>query len=171
MKPQDIVILLKLLLIESSEWRFESLAKTLHMSSSTIFLALKRAEMSGLYHKKTRTVNRTAFLEFLLFGLKYVFPVDIGKKAKGIPTAHSANPLARLIVSESDIYVWKSVFGNVRGQTIEPLYPSVPLLAFEDVQLYELLALIDALRVGKAREKQLAATLLTRKIMNKNAHQ
>jgi hypothetical protein len=165
MKSQDIIILLKLLLIESTEWRFESLAKTLHMSSATIFFALKRAEISGLYHKNTRTVNRTAFLEFLLYGLKYVFPGVLGKLAKGIPTAHSANPLAQLIVSESDIYVWKCAFGTVRGQTIEPLYGTIPQLAQEDAVLYELLALIDALRVGKARERQLATALLTKKIM------
>jgi hypothetical protein len=165
MKSQDIIILLKLLLVESTGWRYEALAKTLHMSSSTIFAALKRAEISGLYHKSTRTVNRIAFLEFLLYGLKYVFPVVLGKLAKGIPTAHSANPLAQLIVSESDIYVWKSAYGTVRGQIIEPLYATVPQLAQEDAQLYELLALIDALRVGKARERQLATALLTKKIM------
>jgi hypothetical protein len=168
MKPQDIIILLKLLSIESTDWRYATLAETLHMSSSTIFAALKRAEMSGLYHKNTRTVHREALLEFLTFGLKYVFPAVAGKLAKGIPTAHSASPLAQLIVSQSDIYVWKSALGTVRGQTIEPLYVTIPQLVKEDAQLYELLSLIDALRVGKAREKQLATTLLTQKIMNKN---
>jgi hypothetical protein len=168
MKPQDILILLKLLSVESTEWRYATFAQSLHMSTSTIFAALKRAELSGLYHKNTRTVHREALLEFLLFGLKYVFPVGLGKVAKGIPTAHSANPLAQFIVSESDIYVWKSANGTVRGHTIEPLYITIPQLAKEDSQLYEILTLIDALRVGKAREKQLATTLLTQKIMQKN---
>jgi hypothetical protein len=168
MKPQDILILLKLLLVEATDWRYAPFAEALHMSTSTIFAALKRAEIAGLYHKNTRTVHREAFLEFLLFGLKYVFPAEVGKVAKGIATAHSANPLAQLIVSESDIYVWKCSFGNIRGQTIEPLYATIPQLAKEDARLYEMLALIDALRVGKAREKQLATKLLTQKIMNKN---
>lgn len=164
MKPQDIIILLKLLLLEKQDWKYATLAADLKMSSSTIFAALDRAELSGLYHKKTRTVYREAFLEFLIHGFKYVFPAIPGKLAKGIPTAHSANPLAQYINSEKDVYVWKSAYGTIRGQTIEPLYASVPQLAQSDTQLYELLSLIDALRVGKAREKNIAIEELTKRI-------
>lgn len=165
MKSQDIVILFKLLLIEGSEWRYAALAESLQMSSSTVFAALNRATVTGLYHKNSKTVHREAFLEFLFYGLKYVFPAEAGKLAKGIPTAHSAAPLSQYIVSESDIYIWKSVYGDVRGQVITPLYATVPQLAQADSSLYEFLALTDALRVGKAREKQLAKEILTQKIM------
>ena len=164
MKSQDIVILMKLLLLEKEDWKYATLAEDLNMSSSTIFAALNRAELSGLYHKNTRTVYRDAFLEFLIHGFKYVFPAIPGKLAKGIPTAHSANPLAKFINSDKDVYVWKSAFGTIRGQTIEPLYISVPQLAQKDVKLYELLSLIDALRVGKAREKNIAIEELTKRI-------
>jgi hypothetical protein len=37
-----------------------------------------------------------------------------------------------------------------------PLHPSVPFAAMQDAKLYELLALFDALRVGKARERGMA---------------
>lgn len=166
MKSQDIVILLKLLRIERTEWRFASLAQAVQMSSSTVFAALNRAAVVGLYHKNSKTVHRAALLEFLIYGLKYVFPAELGKVTKGIPTAHSAAPLTQYIVSESDIYVWQSAYGTVRGQSITPLYATVPQLVQEDGSLYECLALIDALRVGKAREKQLAIQLLTQKIMH-----
>jgi predicted transcriptional regulator len=166
MKSQDIVILLKLLLVEETEWRFASLAQALQMSSSTVFAALNRAALAGLYHKNSKTVHREALLEFLIYGLKYVFPVEVGKVVKGIPTAHSAAPLMQYIVSELDIYVWKSAYGNVKGQSITPLYASVPQFVQEDAPLYEFLALIDALRIGKAREKQLAKELLMQKIMH-----
>lgn len=169
MKPQDIIILLKLLLIENNEWTYASLAEDLKMSTSTIFAALSRAELSGLYHKNTKTIYRDGLLEFLIHGLKYVFPTIPGKLAKGIPTAHSANPLSRYIIAEKDIYVWKSAYGTIRGQIIEPLYASVPELAQKDTQLYELLALIDALRVGKAREKNIAIEELTKKIIKNHA--
>jgi gentisate 1,2-dioxygenase len=165
MKSQDIVILLKLLLVEGSEWRYAHLAQSLQMSSSTIFAALNRAAVTGLYHKNSKTIHREALLEFLLFGLKYVFPAEVGAFAKGIPTAHSAAPLSQWIVSELDIYVWKSAYGTVRGHSIKPLYETVPQLVQSDPALYELLALIDALRVGKAREKQFAKEILTQKIM------
>lgn len=164
MKPQDIIILLKLLLLEKEDWKYSTLAEELQMSSSTIFAALNRSIESGLYHKNTRTVNRDALLEFLIHGFKYVFPASPGKLAKGIPTAHSANPLAQAIQSEKDVYVWQSAFGTIRGQTITPLYESVPQLVQKDAQLYELLSLVDALRVGKAREKDLAIQELTKRI-------
>jgi predicted DNA-binding transcriptional regulator len=164
MKAQDIVILLKILLLEKEGWRYSSLAEDLQMSSSTVFSALKRAELSGLYHKNTRTVHRSALLEFLIHGFKYVFPTIPGKLAKGVPTAHSANPLAQYIQSDKDVYVWKSVYGTTRGQTIIPLYETVPQLVQKDIQLYELLTLIDALRVGKAREKEFAIQELTKRI-------
>jgi predicted transcriptional regulator len=168
MKAQDIVILLKILLLEKENWSYSSLAKDLKMSSSTVFAALKRAELSGLYHKNTKTIHRSALLEFLIHGFKYVFPTSPGKLAKGIPTAHSANPIAQYIQSDKDVYVWKSAFGTTRGQTIIPLYENVPQLAQKDVQLYELLSLIDALRVGKAREKEFAIQELTKRIENQN---
>ena len=164
MKPQDIIILLKLLLIEGDDWRYATLAQSLQLSSSTVFEALNRASLSGLYHKGTKTVHRIALLEFLFFGLKYVFPTTIGKIVRGIPTAHSALPLSQYIVSESDIYVWKYAYGNIRGQAIEPLYATVPHITQNDQLLYEFLALIDTLRVGKAREISLAKELLTLKI-------
>ena len=169
MKSQDIIILLKLLLLEKEDWKYATLAEDLNMSSSTIFAALNRANLAGLYHKNTRTINKDGLLEFLIHGFKYVFPVTLGKLAKGIPTAHSANPLAQYIHSEKDIYVWQSAYGTIRGQTIIPLYASVPQLVQKDAQLYELLSLIDALRVGKAREKNLAIEELTKRIGGNHA--
>jgi hypothetical protein len=164
MKSQDIIILLKLLLLEKEDWKYATLAEDLNMSSSTIFAALNRANLAGLYHKTTRTINRDALLEFLIHGFKYVFPVTLGKLAKGIPTAHSASPLAQYINSEKDVYVWQSAYGTIRGHTIIPLYATVPQLVQKDAQLYELLSLIDALRIGKAREKNLAIEELTKRI-------
>ena len=39
---------------------------------------------------------------------------------------------------------------------IEPLHPAAPKTCLKDTKLYEYLALCDALRVGKVREKNLA---------------
>ena len=47
---------------------------------------------------------------------------------------------------------------------IDPLYPSVPAAAAEDPRLHELLALADALRVGRARERSMARTELTKRL-------
>jgi hypothetical protein len=52
--------------------------------------------------------------------------------------------------------VWPYGHGKLRGHSIVPLYPSVPEAATKDPKLHELLALVDALRVGKAREREIA---------------
>ena len=54
--------------------------------------------------------------------------------------------------------------GNVSGQAIEPLYAGASKAAKEDPKLYELLSLVDALRVGKAREQNLAEDELRNRI-------
>ncbi len=106
-----------------------------------------------------------ALLDFLKCGIAYVFPQRPGPLVKGVPTAHSAPPLNEQIVS-NEHYVWPSARGTVRGQAIEPLYPSVVKAIENDKRLYELLALVDALRVGRAREKALAIEALEKRIIN-----
>lgn len=106
---------------------------------------------------------RSSILEFLQYGLSYVFPQQPGALVRGIPTAHSAPPLDKLIQS-NELYVWPSAKGNARGQAIEPLYSSVVIAIEKDSKLYELLALVDALRVGRVREKQLAMEELKKRL-------
>jgi hypothetical protein len=98
---------------------------------------------------------RAALKEFLIHGLKYTFPVEPGPLVRGMPTAHSAHPLSKKIIS-IEPYVWPDDEGRVRGQAIEPLYPSAPAVAKKDQAITELLSLMDALRVGRAREQKIA---------------
>ena len=110
-------------------------------------------------------VMKAALLEFLVHGIKYVFPARPGLLLRGMPTAHSAPPLAgRIISSEDDIYVWPYDNGTVRGQAIFPLYDKVPQAAEKDKALYELLALVDAIRAGQARERTIAASELEKRL-------
>jgi hypothetical protein len=44
------------------------------------------------------------------------------------------------------------------------LYQSVPQAVANDQKLYELLALVDAIRDGRARERNLAISELTRRL-------
>lgn len=134
------------------------LARELSISPAEVSMSLDRALGVGLLDSKKRKVMAVPFLEFLRHGLKYVFPTEPGPLCRGIPTSHSAPPLSRRIVSEdNDQYVWPHAEGRVRGQAIAPLYETAPDAARRDPQLYELLALVDALRVGRARERNLAA--------------
>ena len=165
LRPQDILVLLKLLASRGREWRQVDLAQELGLSQYEISAALRRAEYSGFLDRSKKRLNKSALEEFLLHGLKYVYPAKPGAVCRGVPTAHSAPPISKKIVSSPhDQYVWPHDDGEVRGQGIPPLYASAPEAARKDPKLHELLALVDALRVGRARERQIAADELKRRL-------
>lgn len=166
MRPQDIVVLLKIIALERDDWYNAELALALQISPSEISEALNRCRIAGLMDATKRKVHRHALLEFLVYGLKYVFPALPATLVKGIPTAHSAPPLNQAIAGGSDVYVWASAKGTHRGQAIMPLYKSVPDVAQNDLPFYELLAITDAMRVGSAREHKLAKEALEKRLLN-----
>lgn len=94
--------------------------------------------------------------EFAVHGAKYAFPADRLPVSVGVPTSHSAPAFAGVFAPGSDDWVWPHPNGSVRGQGLEPLHPSVPFAAMQDAKLHEMLALFDALRVGRARERGMA---------------
>ncbi len=163
MKPQDIVILLKIIAMDNGNWQQKPVAEALIMSQSEISQSVARMQYAGLLFENGKKVMRSAFLEFLQHGISYVFPQKPGAMVRGIPTAHSALPLNKIILSQEN-YVWPSAKGKIRGQSIIPLFPTVPDAAVKDSQLHELLSLVDALRIGKVRERNLALTELTKRI-------
>ena len=136
MKPQDILVLLKLLLSEKEEWSQPGLAKSLHMSASEVNHGLKRLAKAKLYNPVTKKCLRRSLAEFLIHGAKYAFPTEPGSLRHGIPTAHCAPPLSKALVFDpADCYVWEDRTGSVVGQTIEPIYSSAPKAAKEDPRL------------------------------------
>lgn len=155
MKPQDILILLKIISLGNESWNQTSLAESLYMSQSEISQSLARSKYSGLLDGSGKKVMFRTFFDFLKFGISVVYPVKPGAIVRGIPTAHSAEPLSDFILS-NEMYVWPYPFGENRGQAITPLYPSVAKASLIDKKLYELLSLTECLRVGRLREKNLA---------------
>ena len=165
MRPQDIVVLLNIISKDSSPWMMKDLAQETNISPSEVSESLNRSYLAGLIDKSKKKIMRHALLEFLIHGLRYVFPQKPGATVRGIPTAFSAPPLDDLIRSDEKL-VWPYAQGNVRGQAIEPLYPSVIEAALKNSQLHELLALVDALRVGRVRERELAKVELEKRILH-----
>ena len=96
-----------------------------------------------------------------MHGLKYAFYPERGERTRGVPTAHAAQPLKRLLAPPP---VWPDPNGTTRGYAFEPLYRTVPSIAKRDKNLYELLALIDAIRDGRARERQMACKALSERL-------
>lgn len=164
MRPQDIVVLLKIILLGKNEWQFQDLSRSLYISGAEINASLNRSKSAGLIDFNRKRVNKLALLEFLEHGLQYVFPVMPGSLSKGLPTAHSHPALQQNIISDS-IYVWPDLHGKEYGQAIDPLYNNQVKAALEDSSLYEALAIVDILRAGKNREVKIGIQRL-KKILN-----
>lgn len=163
MRPHDVVVLLKIASKGSAPWMMKDLALELGISQSEVSESLNRSVYAGLIADDKKSVMKSALLEFLEFGLKYMYPQQLGAVVRGMPTAFSAPPLADKIVSDENV-VWPFAEGKARGQAIEPLHPGVPKACLQDSELYKLLALTDGIRVGKAREKKLAMDELRKRL-------
>lgn len=163
MRPQDIVILLEIITREEG-WTMKDISRGLNISGSEVSESLHRSSMAGLIDGSKKKVMRNALMEFLKYGLRYVFPQTPGAIVRGVPTAYSAPPLNGMIMS-GDKLVWPYPKGEERGQRIEPLYPTVVEPALQNPKLYELLALVDALRVGRVRDQELAAVELEKRVL------
>lgn len=159
MRPQDIVVLLKIITIEQPAWQFKDLAYALALSPAEVTESLNRSQLAGLVDPTKRRVHRQSLLEFIQHGLHYVFPQVPGAMVNGVPTAHAHPYFAQHFQSEFR-YVWPLPEGEVRGLAIEPLYPALPKVACKDENLYLLLACIDIIRVGRVREINKAKEVL-----------
>ena len=157
LKPQDIYVLLKIT-ANHDKWSYSTLAKQLYMSPSEVHASLKRSAESRLFDSNRKRVRRKELLEFLLHGVPYAYPARRGGMGRGMKTSFAAPPLSKLIESDVSIPpVWPDATGADRGYEIEPLHHKAPFAAKEDDGLYELLSLVDALREGRARERQIAS--------------
>jgi len=165
LKPQDIIILLKIIALGKQSWFHHTLAYDLGLSQSEVSQSLNRSKYAGLIDETRKKVNKIAFTEFLVHGIAYAFPQQPGAIVRGVLTAHSAEPLNK-IIQANEKYVWPYAKGLDRGQAIEPLYNTVVEASLKDRNLYELLTMVDAIRVGRVREKEIAKKELEKRILN-----
>lgn len=164
MRPQDIVILLKIANWKDENLQLKSLASTLYLSNSEISESVARSHIAGLIAENKKTVHRQALLEFIRYGLQYVFPQVPGTMITGMPTAHSHPFYAKRFKAEF-AYVWPDDNGSIRGLAVQPLYPNLVKAAKEDECLYLQLASIDIIRIGRMREINIAFQQLEKSIL------
>jgi len=166
LKPQDILVLLKLVTVANKGWAYNKLAVELDMSSSEVHAACKRALSASLATQRDGVImpNIRNLEEFIISGLKYVYYPVRSEMVRGMPTAHAAPPLLELFVGDQEPPpVWPDPAGSVRGMAFKPLYKSVPNAAKLDKELYEMLVLVDAIRGGRARERNIAIELIRKR--------
>ena len=167
LKPQDILFLLKLISYGKKAWSFNKIAVELGMSSSEVHAAAKRtlaARLSIKHEDKIRPQIRN-LEEFLMHGIQYVFVPERGQLSRGMPTSYACSPLnASIVESNEPPPVWPDPQGNIRGESFSPLYQSASVAARNDAELYELLALVDAIRGGRIREREIAKKELKKRL-------
>jgi len=167
LRPQDILVLLKLVALGKKEWSYNKLAVDLGMSPAEVHAAVKRALIAQLAVRKDDRVvpNIRNLGEFLVHGLRYVFVPERGEMTRGMPTLYGAPPLKGVIAESSEpLPVWPDPEGKERGVLFAPLYKSVPKAAKTDPVLYELLVLVDAIRGSRAREREIAVKELSARL-------
>jgi hypothetical protein len=167
MQGQDVALLLKLATLIKPTVPSKELAASLFISPSEVSKSLKRCVAAGLLYVSDleKRVNGTALMEFLAHGLKYVFPPVRGSMVRGVPTAAATEPLKALLLDDGEPpTVWPYPEGKVRGISIAPLYKAAPKAALLDAKFYRVLALSDAIRCGRTRERNLAIELLEKEI-------
>jgi len=169
-KAQDVLVLLKLLTIAEEPWTFTRLAKSLGLSVGASHNALAHLRAAGLVYERAgdAVVARRRAADFLVHGVPAIFFPVKGGIEKGIPTGTSAPMLSKYADGKgkdgSVPTVWPSTTGKLRGEVLLPLYKTVPAAAVLDLALYELLALVDAIRAGRGKERRTCADVLVSKI-------
>lgn len=167
LKPQDLLILFKMACHKDKSFTYAQLAQDLGISASEAHASLRRASLARLVFdsEEGQVIQRPALKDFVLHGARYCFPASMGAPTAGIPTGYAAAPLRELIVQPADLPpVWPQPNGPVRGIALTPLYRTVAAAAARDHKLHECLALFDALRIGAARERELAQQLLSERL-------
>lgn len=161
-KDGDIYVLAGLI-SHDGEWTFRSLAERLRVPHSMVQRALSRAEGAGLYSSSRRAVHLPHFEEFGVHAIRFVAPAHLGALVPGVPAAWAAPPMVQRIRSSSDEPppVWPYARGDVRGQAFEPLHRVAPEAAAAWPELGETLSLLDSLRAGDARVRNVAGELLS----------
>ena len=167
LKPQDLVLALKIAVNRQRDFILTDLANELHMALSAVHGSIRRGEQARLISRSAGSIRTLApaLKEFAIHGAKYAFPGVLGALMKGVPTA-IAGPSLRVHFDSPDSLppVWPDPEGEAYGPSLIPLHGSVPAACRHDNNLLDVLTLLDALRVGAARERELAANALAERL-------
>lgn len=163
LKPQDLAIALKLLVLKGQWKPYAELGKEMYLSQFEAHASVQRLLAARLVAQVEGPPQpiKPALRQFVIYGAPYTYPPVHSEITIGFPTAHGVSPLKEKMLPSSELPpVWPHPQGSVRGQGLLPLYEKLPLAAADDPELYELLALFDVLRAGQAREREIAKNLL-----------
>ena len=166
LRPQDLVLAIGMATLDEvpSVRQLQGLS---HASSpSRIHDALARLRGAGLVGRASGRVLKRALFIILRDAIRWMVPGEVGEETRGVPTAHSFGPLGDELVW-SQAFVWPARVGfegTMVGRSVQPLHPWAYGLASHLPAAHELFALTDSIRVGRARDQQLAKAHLAERL-------
>jgi hypothetical protein len=165
-RPTDLYVLIGVLASGREAAPLRDLAGQLSLDHTVVRRALNNAESAGLYRAETRHVNLPGFEDLAAHAARFVAPAPLGALSAGVPAAWGAEPISRLVRQAADepLPVWPSARGRVRGQAIAPLHPSAVEAAARNPRVSALLSILDSLRAGDVRVREVAAAELRREL-------
>jgi hypothetical protein len=166
LRPSDIVVACQLAMSPAS--KFLELAQSTGLSAGECHNAVRRLRLASLIVAEERRPTTELLHQFIVQGVPFAFPPVVGTQTLGVATAHSS-PAFRGIIESTDGFIWPNADGTVRGQSVIPLFPGASALPGRNQPLYELLTIIDAIRVGSTRVRKIAAKLLAERLTHPEA--
>lgn len=162
LSPTDLYILAGALADDRDGVTLRELAGSLHVDHTLVHRALKRAEAAGLYASSSKQVNRANFEELMTHAARFIAPARLGELTRGMPAAWAAEPISTIIHQPTGEPppVWPDALGAMRGQALAPLHPSAVQASQDSPALASLLSIIDSLRAGDVRVRNIAASSL-----------
>ena len=172
LKPQDTLLALKYWSLRRNDMYLpvRDLAASLDISASEASKGARRLIAAKLLTERNHTYHAemNSLFEWLSFGVRYAFPTEKKGYGRGMGTAWTCDLVKTEIVPPSPGTVWETPGGRQEGVIIEPFYKGVPLAASQDPNIYQALALLDAIRLGKPRELAIARANLKSLITGKS---
>lgn len=163
LKPQDVLVACKLYSYEeaATDYTYFRLGKEVGLSPSEAHASVERCKRAQLLTASS-AINRRNLRDLLVVAVPRIYYPTRGGLACGTLTSLFAPPLANKIAPSTTAVVpvvWPGS-GRDRGESLSPVYSTVPMACAADPLLYEVLALVDVIRVGTAAEKVAAVSLL-----------
>jgi hypothetical protein len=166
LRAHDVLLACRIFSLGESrtEWTYQRLAEDLRISHGEAHNSADRGRRSGLL-LPSREVSRRMLRDLLVVGVPRVFYAVREGAAEGTPTSIYARSLSSHFSPDGQLpLVWPGE-GGVRGMALQPLCGQAPALAAVDPVVYELLALVDAVRAGAPDDSRRAVVMLDRRVM------
>jgi hypothetical protein len=166
LRPSDLVVACQLAI--TPEAKFLEIANSTGISSGECHNAVRRLRLARLVLSGERRPAGDVLHLFLVQGAPFAFPPVLGPQTIGITTGPSAD-VFRTVFDSAETFVWPDASGSRRGQSLVPLFPGAPSLSTQNEPLYQMLAIVDALRIGTTRVRELASELLAERLTSSKA--